>query len=725
MSAATSTSPGISLLLDDRYRVEEQIARGGMATVHRGHDERLDRVVALKIMHPHLAADEDFRRRFGREARSAARLAHRNVVGVFDQGEDEDRIYLAMELVEGETLRARLVEQGRLSIRETLQVTEQVLEALVAAHAAGIVHRDIKPENILLDPDDVVKVADFGLARAIGASNSSASATLLGTVAYISPEVVTRGHSDERSDLYSLGVVLFEMLTGRQPFVGEQPVHIAFQHVHEDIPAPSTRVTGLPRELDSLVTWAASRVVEQRPATAAELLAAVRELTDSLPGPVLDRRPVPREDGDTGDVPRPTSPLEDVVAELHGGPRAFPAGLLPGTGDAPSSALLPSAGGESLATQTGDDAPQGTAEAETAGAPTGPDDEDRGEDVARADDAARTDAADGGEGTGEEDAGRRTVVMRAPKGRRGRHLPPGTRHRSRPVAVLAALSLLAALFTGAWAGGDWYLNTGPGADRTIPVLAGTELSDAEAVLAASDLGVTTRQTFDETVPAGHVIAADPGAGTTVKKGTNIEVVVSKGVETFPVPDLVGAELDSAAQEVEELGLVLVEEDPEYSETVPAGEVISQSQEAEALPAGGEVHVVASQGPRPITIDDQTGKSGEAARSALESAGFAVAASSAHSANVPAGAVISQSPSSGTGHRGDTVTLVTSLGPEMVTVPDVFRQSEAEAKKTLEAAGFDVTVRHDRGEPVFGLVYEQSAAAGTEVAKGSAITITVF
>ena len=295
MSAATSTSPGISLLLDDRYRVEEPIARGGMATVHRGHDERLDRVVALKIMHPHLAMDEDFRRRFGREARAAARLAHRNVVGVFDQGADEDRIYLAMELVEGDTLRARIVDRGRLTIGETLDVTAQVLEALVAAHAAGIVHRDIKPENILLAQDGLVKVADFGLARAIGSSNSSASATLLGTVAYISPEVVTRGHSDERSDLYSLGIVLYEMLTGVQPFRGEQPVHIAFQHVHEDIPAPSTVASGIPRELDSLVTWAAARTVEQRPATAADLLRAVRELMETFPAAVQDTRPAARE----------------------------------------------------------------------------------------------------------------------------------------------------------------------------------------------------------------------------------------------------------------------------------------------------------------------------------------------------------------------------------------------------------------------------------------------
>ncbi|WP_193106414.1 Stk1 family PASTA domain-containing Ser/Thr kinase [Brachybacterium sp. FME24] len=706
MSAATSTSPGISLLLDDRYRVEEPIARGGMATVHRGHDERLDRVVALKIMHPHLAMDEDFRRRFGREARAAARLAHRNVVGVFDQGADEDRIYLAMELIDGETLRARIAEQGRLTVRDTLDVTAQVLEALVAAHAAGIVHRDIKPENILRDVSGVVKVADFGLARAIGSSNSSASATLLGTVAYISPEVVTRGHSDERSDLYSLGVVLFEMLTGRQPFLGEQPVHIAFQHVHEDIPAPSTLVTGIPRELDSVVTWAAARPVEQRPATADDLLRAVRDLAETLPDTALDARPELREGSSTSDVPRLTSPLEDVVAELGHGPRAFPIDLFTTTkGEATAHDRL-----------SGDGSRDGD-----------PDHRDQGPVVVDGSGDVAPDPADpaADDSSTQDDPGPQTVVLRAPKARRGRHLPLGTRRRSRPIAMLATLSLIAALLAGAWAGGDWYLNTGPGADRTIPVLTGTQLTDAEAVLASSGLTIRTEERFDETVPDGHIIAASPGTGTTVKKGTSVQLVVSKGVQTFPVPDLVGLDLDAATAAVEDQGLQLVEDDAEYSESIPAGEIIDQSQEAEALPAGGEVHVVVSQGRQPITIPDQTGKSGDSARSALEAAGFTVTDSSAHSGSVPAGAVISQSPASGTGHRGDSVALVTSLGPEMVKVPDVFQTPEAEAKATLEAAGFAVTVQHDRGEPVFGLVYEQSAAAGSELEKGSTVTITVF
>lgn len=694
VSAATSTSPGISLLLDDRYRVEEPIARGGMATVYRGHDQRLDRVVALKIMHPHLATDENFRRRFGREARAAARLAHRNVVGVFDQGEDEDRIYLAMELVEGVTLRSRIADQGRLTVGDALDVTAQTLQALVAAHAAGIVHRDIKPENILIDREGTVKVADFGLARAIGTSNSSASATLLGTVAYISPEVVTRGQMDERSDLYSLGVVLFEMLTGVQPFTGDQPVHIAFQHVHEDIPAPSGRVEGVPTELDSLITWASSRTVEHRPSSAAELLRSVQDLRRTLPAGVLATRPRSLENGpdtSTGEVRLATARLDEALASLRTGPRPFAA-------EAPD-----------VEASEADDAADAAAPR-----PVGPEPlPDTGEN-----------APSDGRGEGAEEPPR-TVVMRAPRTRRGRHLPLAARRRSRPAAMLAIGSLVAALGTGAWSGVDWYANTGPGADRTVPVLVGTQLTDAEQALDSADLTVRTVERYDDTVPAGHVITASPSSGGVVKKGTPVELVVSRGEQVFEVPDLTGLGVDEARDAVEAQNLVLVEDDPEYSETVAKGEVISQTQEADSLPEGGEVHVVVSQGRVPIAVSDQTGRGADSARSALEAAGFTVTTSSAHSSSVPKGSVVSQSPASGTLHRGDTVNLVISQGPEMVTVPDVFKKSEADARSALEAAGLKVSVEHPKGDPAFGLVYQQSATAGDQVAKGSTVTISVF
>lgn len=697
MSSATSTSPGTDRLLNRRYRIEERIARGGMATVHRGHDERLDRVVALKIMHPHLALDDQFRRRFAREARAAARLAHRNVVGVFDQGEDGENIYLAMELIDGETLRTRIHHCGCLTIAETLDVTAQTLEALAAAHEAGIVHRDIKPENILIDGSGTVKVADFGLARAIGTSNSSTSATLLGTVAYISPEVVTRGHCDERSDLYSLGVVIHEMLTGAQPFTGEQPVHIAFQHVHEDIPAPSASADGIPPGLDSLVTWACARRPEQRPRSARELLAAVRELRDALPAEVLAARPVPREpEASTGEMPSVTAAIEEGLPEHTASVSAW---------GAPDEAPLSADATTSVPSSSGDD-PSPQADVDRPAFLTG-----------RPDDA----------GTPDDDPAttERIIRLRQARARQGRHRDLRSTRRSPVVGLLALTAATAALIAGGWYGTTWYLYDGPGADRTVPVLVGTGLQDAETALSAADLGTRTREEFSDTVPAGHVITVSPASGSTVKRGTDVQVVVSKGQETFPVPDLAGTTLQEAKSAVEGLGLVLVEDPPEHSETVPKGSVISQSQAADSLPAGGEVHVVLSQGRQPITVPDQRGQDGNRAAQALRDAGLTVSVSRAHSGTVAAGLVASQDPAGGTLFRGDRVRLVISQGPEMVAVPDVFGAKEADARAKLESAGFKVAVVYKEGRPVLGQVFAQSQQAGTKAPKGSMITLSVF
>ncbi|MDO5661620.1 MAG: Stk1 family PASTA domain-containing Ser/Thr kinase [Brachybacterium sp.] len=678
MSLAPSTSPDTGLLLDGRYRIEDLVARGGMATVYRGRDERLDRTVALKLMHPHLAQDPALAARFTREARAAARLSHPHVVPVYDQGEDQDRAYLAMELIEGETLRTRLQREGALTARESLRITADVLSALDAAHTAGIVHRDIKPENILLAPDGRVKVADFGLARATG-SGSSSTGALLGTVAYTSPEIITRGIADERSDLYAVGILLYEMLTGEQPFTGEQAVHIAFQHVHEDIPAPSSRTASVPRTLDGLVTWAAARRPGARPRDARALLAAIREQRTSLAPRVLDAPPVAREAQSTQDVPRLTASLDQAVQDIEALPRSFPS------------------------------VPADTASAD---------------DTAKTDDTvvAVTDVADRAD---EPDESGHLVVLPLPRPRRGRHAE-GRQRAGSPLARGAAAAALAlSLAAAAWGGSQWYATAGPGGERTVPVLAGTPLADAESALAAEDLDARTRETYSDTVPAGHVISADPAPGTAIQRDSPVTLVVSRGEQTFAVPTVEGLPLEDARAEVDAVSLVLVEDDSAWSEDVPAGEVISQSAAAEALPEGGEVHVVVSDGPEPIHIPDVTGESTAQARSILEDRGFVVATAEAHSGSVPEGAVIAQSPTGGTGQRGDTVSMTISLGPEMVTVPDVFRQEEAAARTALEDAGFSVEVAHDKGDPVLGLVYEQSAAGGSEKPKGSTITIKVF
>lgn len=277
-------------MLDGRYRVDARIAVGGMATVYRAVDTRLDRVLALKVMHPTLAADVSFVERFIREAKSVARLAHPNVVQVFDQGTDGPYVYLAMEYVAGCTLRDVLRERGALQPRAALDILEPVLAALGAAHRAGFVHRDMKPENVLIGDDGRVKVADFGLVRAVDTVTNT-TGSVLGTVSYLAPEQIESGTTDPRVDVYACGIVLYEMLTGDQPHYGDSPALVLYKHLHEDVPPPSALVPGLAFELDALVASATARNADIRPYDAVALLSQVLETRGSLDAEQLDAVP--------------------------------------------------------------------------------------------------------------------------------------------------------------------------------------------------------------------------------------------------------------------------------------------------------------------------------------------------------------------------------------------------------------------------------------------------
>ncbi len=265
-------------MLDRRYHVRSRIAHGGMATVYLATDTRLDREVALKVMHADLARDAEFVDRFIGEAKSVARLSHQNIVAVFDQGNDGQCLYLAMEYVPGPTLRALLRERRWLPWPEALAIIEPVLAALAAAHQAGIVHRDVKPENVLITPDGRVKVVDFGLARASAAVGNTRAGVIIGSVAYIAPEQVTGAPTDARTDVYSAGIMLFEMLTGRQPYSGETPLAVAYAHVNSIVPPVGSLVGGVPPAVDQLVRAATSRDPQWRPANAEVFLRVVRSL---------------------------------------------------------------------------------------------------------------------------------------------------------------------------------------------------------------------------------------------------------------------------------------------------------------------------------------------------------------------------------------------------------------------------------------------------------------
>ncbi|MGW4961917.1 Stk1 family PASTA domain-containing Ser/Thr kinase [Nonomuraea sp. NPDC004186] len=279
----TTADPLVGRLLDGRYRIESRIARGGMATVYLALDVRLDRTVALKVMHGSLAEDPAFVRRFIGEAKSVARLSHPNVVHVFDQGTDNDVVYLSMEYVPGKTLRDILRERGRLPAREALEIMIPVLAALGAAHQAGMVHRDVKPENVLMTDDGRVKVVDFGLARAIEATNQTRTGVMIGTIGYMAPEQVTTGAADVRSDVYAAGIMLFELVTGQQPYDGATPMSVAYRHVHDTVPAPSSVFPDVPPLIDTLVTQATAREPDQRPADATAMLVAAVDAHRMLP----------------------------------------------------------------------------------------------------------------------------------------------------------------------------------------------------------------------------------------------------------------------------------------------------------------------------------------------------------------------------------------------------------------------------------------------------------
>ena len=279
----TLADPLVGRLLDGRYQVEALVALGGMATVYRGIDTRLDRRVALKVMHADLARDEDFVGRFIGEAKSAARLSHPNVVSVYDQGRDGPYPYLAMEYLPGRTLRDLLGERGWFPPREALAIMVPLLSGLAAAHTAGIVHRDVKPENVLIAPDGHLKVVDFGLARALSVSSQTRTGMIIGTVAYLAPEQVTGTSADARTDVYAAGIVLFELLTGAKPHTGDGPLAVAYKHVNETVPAPSRFVQGIPPEVDRLVLQATSRDPRGRPVGAADFLRLVYDVVRGLP----------------------------------------------------------------------------------------------------------------------------------------------------------------------------------------------------------------------------------------------------------------------------------------------------------------------------------------------------------------------------------------------------------------------------------------------------------
>lgn len=662
------TDPNLGRLVDSRYEIVDRVARGGMATVYRARDRRLDRVVALKLMHPHLADSPDFVARFRREARAAARLSSPGVVAVYDQGSLDGVAYLVMELVEGPTLRD-LITAGPLSVRESLGLTAQVLGPLGAAHRAGLVHRDVKPENVLLPSDgSVAKVADFGLARAVTEVTQTSTGNVLGTVAYLAPELITHGASGPRADVFSVGVILYELLTGEQPFNADAPIQIAFRNVHDDVPAPSALVPELAPQVDELVRAMTARDPEHRLADADAALAWLRSTVAVLTPAELHVR----RGGGTGDA-------RSQVALIVNAAAAREALRDDAAGEDPDA--TPAAGTRTVSL------PVGSFAARTAASPVRP-----------ADPQATT---------------------AVPTRRHGAaHRPP-----RRAVLVAGALALL-----GAGGASAWYLTEGPGRRVAVPDVAGR--TEAEARTAVEAAGLTwgsPSESYSDTIPAGTVISTSPGASERLRVTGTVTAVVSLGIEQKTVPNTVGRTQDEATTALEDGGLALGAVTHSWSATIPEGQVISSDPEAgSTVDHGSAVALEVSKGREPATVPDVVGMTQDEAETAIAAAGLAVGdVSEEFSDDVDRGSVISSDPASGAdgAHVGDSVALVASKGPETVTVPDVTGNQEAQAKKVLEDLGLTVTVSDVMGG-LFGTAHSTDPAAGETVRAGSAITLYI-
>ncbi len=663
--------------LDSRYRIVEHLADGGMATVWIAVDARLDRRVAVKILRPHLTADPGFVKRFRREARAAAQLNDPGVVAVHDAGDDEGTFYLVMELVEGRTLREIIRDDAPLTPRAALDILAGMLGALGAAHASGLVHRDVKPENVILRTDGVVKVADFGLARAVTAQTMTAqSGTLLGTVAYLGPEQVEFGRADARTDVYAAGLLLFEMLTGTKAFDGEMPINVAYQHVHGSVPSLSTRRPDLPQELDDLIATATSKEPDDRPADATAYLHEVERVRGILSADVLDAPATGPDATSRYTIDRTTAVplLPGEAPDGHGG-------------DAPGP-------GSPGAPVDGDGGPSGSA------------------------DGARSAEVAGGarsaDGAGGADIDATAVVAIT---------PTRPRRRGRLIAgILLALALAAgAGFGGRW----WYFEHGTGSLRTIPTsIAGAKVSDATAALTSVGLLANNVDEFSETVPKGLVIRADPPQGDQVRKDSTVTLVVSKGQERYAVPSVVGLTQEAARAKLNGTNLTVGDVTQEYDETIAAGKVISQNPVTGEVKRDTPVALVVSKGRQPIPVPDLTGTDVDSATNQLKQLGLTVTrGDDAFSDTVAKDKLISQTPSKGNLFKGDTVTIVVSKGPDVITVPFVIGMRASSAENLLVARGFTVYKDTSLGT-ILGLVRKQSLSSGQVVKRGTAITISL-
>ena len=633
---------GSGTIIDGRYKVLSRLGSGGMADVFLAEDRQLGRKVALKLLHRRFAEDPGFVERFRREAQAAAALQHPNVVSVYDRGSFEDTYYIAMEYLAGRSLKQLIRQESPLEPIRAIDLTIQILQAARFAHRRGVIHRDLKPHNVIVDDSDHAKVTDFGIARA-GASDMTETGSIMGTAQYLSPEQA-QGHAvSPGSDLYSIGVILYELLTGRVPFDAESAVTIALKHVSEAPMAPTRAGADISPELEQVVMWSLNKNPADRPKDADQFITVLEQ-------------------------------VKAVILAARRGQRTS------------SMAAVVAVGGYRAAS---------TAPAALADVPV-------------------ADPVDGN--------GAGVLPAEPPPPEEERH------HRWPWLAVLLMLLLAG----GAVAA---YLLTRP-VKHPVPTVINEPLQTASAQLQNLNFNVSTI-----TVPSGSkadtVIRQSPQGGTKLNEGSTVTLTVSSGPGNATVPSVVGLPLAQAKRAIAHANLKPGRVTHQTSDTFPDGQVINTDPAAgQTPPVGTEVTIIVSSGKPLVTVPDVTGQSEAAAKAQLENNGFTIGSTSTQmSSSVPAGNVISQSPTSGTEvTSGATVDLVVAKAPATSTttatptasVPSVTGQSASEANGSLSAAGFKVLqqTQNVTNQQQDGIVLLQNPPAGSTQNRGATVTIVV-
>lgn len=573
-------------LIAGRYLIQAFLASGGMASVYRARDQVLEREVALKIIHPHLATDKNFVEKFRREAKVAASLSHPNLVNVFDQGTDEQIIFLVMEFVPGINLRDALNDFGALSPDRALEILEPLTAGLAAAHTAGILHRDLKPENVFLSDSGTVKLGDFGLAREI--SSHTQTGAVVGTAAYLSPELVLRGQADARSDIYSLGVMAFEMLTGKQPYGGEQAVQIAYQHANNNIPAPSTLNPQVPELLDEIVLWATAKNPKDRPKNAQELL------------PIISRA--------KSDIKRGlTTTFEDIgLTRTFSEEFVAPAGATEVIGELQiEQPLERSEGFVKLAkanrrsgrwllilTLLAIVASMGSGwwfSTGPGGAAIIPELEGRSLEVAI---------------SSLEPIGLQVTQQQE----HSADVPIGLVTRTEPIAGTRVPKQSEVIV---------FVSLGP-KQVLIPEPLGLNLEEAKELLLATGLTPGNVTSFFTDTEAGKVFAFSQPTGTSLNEGSVVDLKLSLG----PLPEIVGTDANQTTETLQALGLTVTSVQV-FSDDVASGQVVSFELSEDPLPGKGSLTLNVSKGPEFVTMPNVVGETVAAAKNALEALGLRV------------------------------------------------------------------------------------------------------